>query len=118
MKAGGQKLLLLGAASLLWIACVYRVSAGDLSDAGDYIEFVHDHDSQCVMRNGKMQQVRNSHATRKIKLYLYRFFANKRQPGRTVEVLLPEGEPVSLGCTVIDGSPQHWEIAKARFVGD
>lgn len=93
------------------------VSADDAAGkAASYVEFEHDFHSQCVMRNGKMRLVRSTHPGRRIKIYLQRYYAGVRQPGRTTEVLEPGREAVTLGCTVVDGRPQDWKLVKARFV--
>ncbi len=84
--------------------------------AADYIEFSYDFHSECVVRNGKMLLVRNTHPVRAIKVYLDRFFAERRQPGRAAHTLEPAAQPVAVGCTVVDGLVQKWEVAKAVFV--
>lgn len=85
-------------------------------NAAQHIVFSYDFDSKCVVRNGKMLQIKSNHAQRKIKVYLQRYFADKRQPGRTVQVLEPGDEAVGLGCTMIDGKPQAWKLIKAKYL--
>ena len=85
-------------------------------DAAQHIDFSYDFDSKCVVRNGKMLLIKSNHAQRTIKVYLQRYFAEKRQPGRTVQVLKPGDEAVGLGCTMIDGKPQDWKLIKATYL--
>ncbi len=103
--------LALGATML----AVAIVCTGD-EPASEYVEFSYDFHSECVARNGKMVLVRNTHPARTVKLYLYRYFADKRQPGRAVHTLQPNAEAVAVGCTVVQGLAQKWEVAKARFL--
>ncbi|MDH3637018.1 MAG: hypothetical protein OES09_00955 [Gammaproteobacteria bacterium] len=92
------------------------IATADEGRAVEYIEFSYDFHSECVTRNGKMVLVRNTHPARAIKLYLYRFFADKRQPGRAVHTLTPNGKAIAVGCTVVHGLAQKWQVAKAVFL--
>ncbi|MDH3279662.1 MAG: hypothetical protein OEQ18_00855 [Gammaproteobacteria bacterium] len=92
------------------------ISASGEERAAEYIEFSYDFHSECVNRNGKMLLIRNTHPAHTIKLYLDRFFGDKRQPGRAAHTLSPAGEPIAVGCTVVAGLAQNWEVAKAVFV--
>ena len=102
--------------AVIALALPWAMVGAESTDALSYIEFSHDFDGQCVMRQGKMVLVRNTHPSRRIKLYLRRYYAEVQQPGRTAQTLAPGAEPVPLGCTVISGRSQRWEPLKAQFL--
>lgn len=108
----GQKRIL---PFLLAALSITTLEAQGEEDATRYVEFAFDFHAQCVSRNGKMQQLVNAHPDRAIKVYLYRYFGGKRQPGRTAHTLKAGAGPEDLGCTLIDGQEQSWEIVKAKF---
>jgi hypothetical protein len=62
--------------------------------------------------------MRNVHATIPIKFRLIRSFADVRQRGRATGIAEPGGEVVKLGCTLVGGRPQRWDIERAQFVED
>jgi hypothetical protein len=101
---------------LLAVALPWSLVYADAGEALSFVEFTYDFDGECVMRDGKMMRVHNSHPSRRIKVYLHRYYAGVQQPGRTVQNLPAGAEPVALGCTRVSGRAQHWKALKARFM--
>jgi len=96
---------------LLWSA---QAVADDA--ARDYIKLIAANDADCVMLQGQMRQVINTHARRAIEVSLERRMGETAQPGRVVETAPPGRKPVDLGCTrIIGGYAQDWDIVDAEF---
>jgi hypothetical protein len=85
--------------------------------ARDYLKFAASYEADCVMLQGEMRQLKNTHPERAIEAYIYRYMGEIQQPGRRVEIVPPGGKPLNLGCTrITGGAAQDWEISKAQFV--
>ena len=82
-----------------------------------YLEFESHLDGRCqiLSAGGKLRVLRNTHAARPIAFRLIRTFAGVRQTGRAMGVAGPDGEPVKLGCTRVDGRLQDWRVERAEF---
>lgn len=104
--------------SMLCVLLIFGAPVFGDDNATGYIEFTFDFHAQCVSRNGKMHQVVNKHPDRSIKAYLYRYLSDVRQPGRTAHTLPPQAEPTDLGCSLVDGREQRWDLVKAKFAQD
>jgi len=95
-------------------------STADSSDTAEdavknHLEFVIDFGANCTSRNAKQILIQNHHPSRSIKVKLFRFFGDVRQPGRASYILESGEEPLALGCDKIQGQSQRWEIHKADF---
>ncbi|MDQ3797616.1 MAG: hypothetical protein M3294_08670 [Pseudomonadota bacterium] len=94
--------------------CAQGVSAGDA--ARDHLNFMSSFESKCVILQGEMRQLINTHPKRAIEVYLYRYMGKTQQPGRLVETVPAGKKPIDLGCTrQAGGSSQDWQIVKAEF---
>lgn len=82
-----------------------------------YLEFESRLDGRCqiLSAGGKLRVLRNTHTARPIAYRLIRTFAGVRQTGRAMGVAAPDGEPVKLGCTRVDGRLQDWSVERAEF---
>ncbi len=83
-----------------------------------FVKFSAEPDNKCMQRSpkGRRMFVSSSHPDKEIKYRFIRIFANKKQPGLNSGILKPGEKPQALGCTVIDGREQHWEIHRVTFV--
>jgi len=86
-----------------------------VENAESHLEFITDFGADCVSRSAKQILIQNHHASKSVKVKLFRFFGEVRQPGRAVYVLPAGEEPLALGCDKIQGRVQRWEINKAEF---
>lgn len=87
-------------------------------DPKSYLEFIATLDGKCAIlsQGGKLQSVKNNHASKLIRYRLVRYFAGKPQPSFTVGVVGPGGQTHALGCDRIDGQSQTWRLQSARYV--
>ena len=89
--------------------------AGD--DARRHLVFESVGDGRCqnLSDGGKLRVLRNLHPERAISFRLVRLFAGEHPQGLTTGLAPAGGEPVPLGCTLVDGRTQDWRVDKARF---
>jgi len=85
-------------------------------DAAKYVAFVEEHAATCVQRNATQIQVRSTHPTRKIKVWLDRYHMGVGTGDRSRSELAPGGEPEPLGCSRSTTGKQEWRIVRAIFV--
>lgn len=103
-------------AALLALALATCPLARADDDPTRYVQFVEDFTATCVQRNGKQIQVRNSHPTRTLKVWLDRFHMGVGTGDRSRSELAPGAPPEPLGCSRSDSGPQEWRIVKVQFV--
>jgi hypothetical protein len=84
----------------------------------DYLEFLDQQDGKCynLSQGGQLRLLKNSHASQRIRFRLVRYFSNVKQPGLVQGVIEPRDQFIALGCTLVDGRQQRWEIETASFV--
>jgi len=119
-----QFLCVTGAWLTLLAGADVLASAGAAADAvgadaaAVHLEFIEQHDGRCLnlSAGGKLRLLANSHPTRVIRYRLVRHFAGKPQAGRAAGIIGPRSEPVALGCSLVDGRDQRWELERAEFV--
>ena len=89
-----------------------------LDEPRSYLQFEAKIDGKChnLSAGGKLQIMRNAHPTRSIDFRLIRYYIDVRQRGRATGIAPAGGEVVKLGCTLVGGRPQRWEIERARFI--
>ena len=82
-----------------------------------FLAFETQIDGKChnLSEGGKLQVLRNSHPTQKLRFRLIRYFVDVRQRGRATGTAEPAGEGVALGCTRVGGRTQRWVIERAEF---
>jgi len=85
-------------------------------DARQYVAFVEDFAGTCVARNGVQIQVKNTHPTRKLRVWLDRYHMGSGTGDRSRSELLPGAEPEPLGCSRTGHGAQEWRIVRAVFV--
>lgn len=85
-------------------------------DARQYVAFVEDFAGTCVSRNGVQIQVKNTHPTRKLRVWLDRYHMGSGTGDRSRSVLLPGAEPEPLGCSRTGHGTQEWRIVRAVFI--
>lgn len=85
-------------------------------DARQYVAFVEDFVGTCVARSGVQIQVKNTHPTRKLRVWLDRYFMGSGTGDRSRSDLLPAADPEPLGCSRTDHGAQEWRIVRAIFV--
>lgn len=91
-------------------------SGGAANDARSYVQFTQDFTSLCVSRNGVQVLVKNTHPTRKLRVWLDRYHMGQGTGDRSRSDLAPGAEPEPLGCSRSLTGPQEWRIAKAAFI--
>lgn len=116
-----------------WAATVLALAAGvasaaqdtaetapqnvDRKEAAAYLEFEEVLDGKCYILSsgGKLVLMHNRHPERAIAYRLVRVFAGHPQGSLTVGRLDAGVEPIKLGCSEVDGRPQHWRVVRAEF---
>jgi hypothetical protein len=99
---------------VLLAATAARAQAQD--DAAKYLQFVEEHAASCVTRNGTQIQVKNTHATRKIRVWLDRYHMGVGTGDRSRSELAHGAEPEPLGCSRSDTGRQEWRVVRVIFV--
>lgn len=85
-------------------------------EAGKYLQFVEDFAAGCVSRNGVQIQVKNTHPTRRIRVWLDRFHMGVATADRSRSDLAPGAEPEPLGCSRTDTGPQEWRVVRVIWL--
>ena len=101
---------------LLCLALLLAAGARAEDDAAKYLQFVEENTGSCVQRNGVQILVRNTHPTRRIKVWLDRYQAGVGTGDRSRSELAPGAEPEALGCSRGDAGKQEWRLVRAVFV--
>lgn len=104
------------------LAAACSISAASLAparDAGEeargYVEFVEDFEANCVSRNANQIQVKSTHPSRTVRVWLDRYHMGVGTGDRSRTDLAPGAAPEPLGCSrTLDGA-QEWRIVRARF---
>lgn len=81
-----------------------------------YLKFVEDFAAGCVSRNGVQYQVKNTHPTRRIRVWLDRFHMGVATADRSRSDLAPGAEPEPLGCSRTDTGAQEWRVVRVIWL--
>lgn len=83
-----------------------------------YLEFLDQQDATCynLSQGGRLHLLKNTHPSQRIRFRLLRYFIHVKQPGLVQGIIEPKDKPIELGCTLVDGRKQWWEIYSASFV--
>jgi hypothetical protein len=86
--------------------------------ADSFLSFESLVDGYChnLSERGKLRVMKNNHPSLPIRYRLIRYFVDVRQRGRTTGTVEPGGSPTKLGCTLVGGRPQRWEVERAEFI--
>lgn len=103
-----------------WLAallglCLMQSARGD-DDPARYVQFVEDFAATCVARNGVQIQVKNTHPTRTLRVWLDRIHMGVGTGDRSRSELPPGAEPEPLGCSRSTSGPQEWRLVRAVFI--
>lgn len=104
-----------GVAALIAITAGAETAAA-ADEASGYVQFVEDFTANCVARNGVQLQVRNTHPSRKIRVWLDRIQMGVGTGDRSRTELPPGAEPEPLGCSRTLTGTQEWRLVRAQFV--
>jgi len=85
-------------------------------DARASVQIVEDLSGTCSARNGKLLLVKNTHPTRKLRVWLDRYHMGHGTGDRSRSDLAPGAEPEPLGCSRTAYGPQEWRIVRAVFI--
>jgi hypothetical protein len=85
-------------------------------DAASHVAFVLETTSNCMLNNGQQVQVRNTHPSRTLKVWLDRVQAGVGTGDRSRSELRPGADPEPLGCSRSAAGVQEWRVVKAQFV--
>ena len=85
-------------------------------DPQAYVQFVEELSATCVARNGVQIQVRSTHPTRRVRVWLDRIHMGVGTGDRSRSDLAPGAEPEALGCSRSSTGSQEWRIARAVFL--
>jgi hypothetical protein len=100
--------------TLLLLVAAVQARAED--DPAKYVAFVEEHAATCVQRNATQIQVRSTHPTRRIKVWLDRYHMDVGTGDRSRSELAPGAEPEPLGCSRSANGKQEWRIVRAIFL--
>jgi hypothetical protein len=90
--------------------------AQDGGDAIKFVELTTEDDANCVRWDGKLVLVRNTHPTRRIKVWLDRYHMGTGTGDRSHSDLAPMAEPEPLGCSRTQYGKQEWRVVRATFL--
>lgn len=85
-------------------------------DAAQYVQFIQEPTATCVTRNGQQILVKNTHPTRKLRVWLDRMLMGVGTGDRSRSELAPGGEPEPLGCSRNSNAPQEWRLVRATLI--
>jgi hypothetical protein len=97
----------------LWLAALPLRAE---EDPGKYLQFVEDFAASCVSRNGVQIQLKNTHPTRRIRVWLDRFHMGVATADRSRSDLAPGAEPEPLGCSRTDTGKQEWRVVRVIWL--
>lgn len=101
---------------LLALAVLLVASVRAEDDPAKYVQFVQEHAASCVQRNGTQIQVRSTHPSRRIKVWLDRYHMGVGTGDRSRSELAPGAAPEALGCSRTDIGAQEWRVVRAVFL--
>ena len=95
-------------------------AADPLTAGAPFLEFETVLDGRCqnLSQGGKLRKMRNVHGNAKIRYRLIRYFADVPQWGRATGTITPGDGDIKLGCTLVDGREQRWEIERAEIISE
>lgn len=85
-------------------------------DPRQFVKFEQEFSGTCVARNGVEILVRNTHPSRKLRVWLDRYHMGVGTGDRSRSDLAPGGEAEPLGCSRTTTGEQEWRVVKAQFV--
>jgi hypothetical protein len=85
-------------------------------DARASVQIVEDLSGTCSARNAKLLLVKNTHPTRKLRVWLDRYHMGHGTGDRSRSDLAPGAAPEPLGCSRTTDGPQEWRIVRAVFI--
>jgi hypothetical protein len=85
-------------------------------DASRFVQFVEEPGASCVTRNGMQILVKNTHATRSLRVWLDRYHMGVGTGDRSRSDLKPGEQPQPLGCSRSLTGTQEWRIVRAAFL--
>ncbi len=91
------------------------LAAAAEEDPASFVRFVEEPTGACVARDGVQVLVKNTHPSRKLRVWLDRFQAGVGTGDRSRAELPAGGEPEALGCSRNTGGTQEWRLARAVF---
>jgi hypothetical protein len=84
--------------------------------AASYVAFMLETTSNCMLNNGQQIQMRSTHPSRKVRVWLDRFHRGIGTSDRSRTDLPPGVDPEPLGCSRSAAGVQEWRIVRAVFV--
>lgn len=91
--------------------------AADAGEPRDYLEIYKEFSGRCQgLRRGDIRMLRNTHPGKTIEYRMIRLLGGLRQASLIEDIIKPGDEGQKLGCEILDGREQTWEIVRARFV--
>jgi len=103
----GQILL----SQLVLLAPVY---ADEIQD--DRLRFVEIVNDDCGKLDGKLIALQNVDAEKSLEVWLERWVSGVASSVQRKYTLVPNKEPLVLGCSVIAEGDQHWKVTGVEFV--
>jgi len=86
-------------------------------DPASFVAFGKDFGATCVTRSSVTVTVRNTHASRTVRVWLERSVGGVPTGDRSKSDLKPAAEPEDLGCAhSLEGQEQKWTIQRAMFL--
>lgn len=107
-------LLMVSAAALQPARAADPEPAAD--DPARYVQFVEEDADKCVSRNGVQIQVKSTHPTRRIRIWMDRTLGGNGTGDRSRSDLAPGADPEPLGCSRNGGVVQGWRLVRAVYI--
>lgn len=102
------------AAALALAAAAAAIHAQE--DAASFVRFVQEPAGACVARGGQQVLVRSVHPSRRLRVWLDRFYMGQGTGDRSRSDLAPGAEPEPLGCSRNQNGSQEWRVVRAQFL--
>jgi hypothetical protein len=101
-----------------WLVCAALgwSSVHAAEEPAAFVKFVEEPTATCVARNGVQILVRNTHASRTLRVWLDRYQTGVGTGDRSRSDLAPGAEPEALGCSRNLTGTQEWRLVRALFV--
>ena len=104
-------------AQLLWLPFVVwlpMAHADEIQD--DRLRFVEIANDDCDKLDGKLIALQNVDPEKSLEVWLERWVSGVASSLQRKYTLLPNKEPMPLGCSVIAEGDQHWKVTGVEFI--
>ena len=110
----GRPLLLAQVLCLPLVVWQPLANADEIQD--DRLRFVEIMNEDCDKLDGKLIALQNMDPEKSLEVWLERWVSGVASSLQRKYTLLPNKEPMPLGCSVIAEGDQHWKVTGVEFI--